>query len=124
MSFFDTLFEFLSFEALGIFLFDDELVIAGLELGGLRLDAPVSLSMACFCFYRSAGENSRFLSSALDDLIEFQSFSLLRDRAGLFLTPPVLLFIRCDDITGRAGGLYYVFLGIDGVLIFGVVFNN
>lgn len=124
LSFFDTLVEFFVFETLCMFLLEDEVVMAGLEAGGLRFDGPVSLFIACFCFSLSAGENSRFLRSALEDLIEFQSFYLLLDRAGLFRTPWLLLFIRCDETTGRVGGLYSVFLGIEGVLILGVVFNS
>lgn len=87
LSFFDTLVEFLVFETFCMFLLEDELVMAGLEVGGLRFDGPVNLFIACFCFSLSAGENSRFLRSALEDLTEFQSFSLLLDRAGLFRTP-------------------------------------
>ncbi len=105
-----------------MFLLDEEFAIGGFELTWFRFP-PVSLSMAAFCFYLYAGEYSRFFIYALEDLFELISFSLLRCLTGLFLEY-WLLFSTWEDTTGRTGGLYYVFLGIEGLLIFGVVFRS
>ena len=106
-----------------MFLLEDEFTIGGFELGWFLFDAPVNLSIACFCLSRSAGENYLFFKSALDDFTEPQSFYLLLGRAGL-LRVPALLLIKWEETTGLTGGLYSVFLGIEGVLIFGVVLSN
>lgn len=38
---------------------------------------PVSLSIACLCFSRSAAVNSRFLTSTLEDFTDPESFDLV-----------------------------------------------
>lgn len=95
--------------------------MGGFELPWFRFP-PVSLYMAAFCFYLYAGEYYRFFIYALNDLLELLSFSLLLCLAGLFLD--WLLFNTCEDTTGLTGGLYYVFLGIEGLLILGVVLRS
>lgn len=125
VSFFDKLAVFRFTTGFVMFLLDEEVfTVGGFDPFWTRLAPPVNLYIACFCFYFYAGENSLFFIYALEDLAEFQSFYLLVLRAGLCLVPVWLLFIKCEDTTGRTGGLYSVFLGISWVLMFGVVFNN